>query len=247
MRTHRLLLAMLVSIALLPTLPANGAPVDDARALMAAYHEDPARIDKARELLVAEVQRDPTLETLVELARAWFLTGEMRATTEATRLDAYERGRDAASRAIALGPRNESAHLYYAANDGRWVEVKGVMRSLVALPRLRETSDTILAINPASVDGLVLAGSLDAQIPGFLGGDKARAEQRLKRALEIDPHHPGARLELARLYLATGRRAASRTELQRLLDDHTPSDLPYWTVRSVPRARALLESLGEGR
>jgi thioredoxin-like negative regulator of GroEL len=121
------------------------------------------------------------------------------------------------------------------------------MRSLFALPRLREAADTILTLNPSSADGLVLAGSLDAEVPGFLGGDQARAEQRFNRALAIDPHHAGARFQLARLYLATGRKAAARAELRRLLDDPAPSDRAYWMVRSVPSARALLESLGEGR
>ncbi|MGH7391656.1 MAG: tetratricopeptide repeat protein [Candidatus Rokuibacteriota bacterium] len=247
MRRRRLVVAVLVPVALLPLLASGDSPVDAARALLAAYHEDPARIDRARELLEAAAQRDPSPGTLVELARAWFLTGEMRATTDDARLAAYERGRETARRAIAGASHSERAHLYYAANEGRWVELKGVLRALFALPRLREAADTILALNPASVDGLVLAGSLDAEVPAFLGGDKARAERRFLRALEVDPHHPGARLQLARLYVSLGRRADARHELRRLLDDRAPSDRAYWTVRTVPRARALLQSLGEDR
>ncbi len=247
MRARRLLLSVLVPIVLLPAVAVSESPVERARTLLTSYHEDPARIDEARELLEAAAQLDPSPETLVDLARAWFLAGEMRVATADARMAAYERGRETARRAIALAPRNEHAHLYFAANEGRWVELKGVMRALFALPRLREAADTVLAINPASVDGLVLAGSLDADVPAFLGGDKTRAEQRFRRALEIDPHHPGARFELARLYVAMGRRAEARHELRGLLDDRAPSDLAYWTVHTVPRARSLLQSLGADR
>src|SRR5262245_64370263 len=112
MRAFRYLVAVLVAIALLPAL-AIGTPVDEARTLLAAYHEDPARIDQARELLEKAAQGDPAPEVLVELARAWFLTGEMRATTDAARLVAYERGSEAARRVMELARPNESAYVYY--------------------------------------------------------------------------------------------------------------------------------------
>jgi tetratricopeptide (TPR) repeat protein len=211
----RLLLSALFSIALLPAVAAGETPVDAARALLDTYHEDLARIDRARALLDAEAQREPSARAFVELARAWFLTGELRAATDEARLAAYDQGRDAGRRAVALAPRDERAHLYLAANDGRWVELKGVLRALFALPRLREASETILRLNPSSPAGLTLAGSLAAEVPGFLGGDKALAERHFQRALEVDPHHTATRFELARLYIATGRRADARRELER--------------------------------
>ncbi len=226
-----------------PLTVAADAPVAAARALLEAYHEDPTRIDRARELLEGEAQREPSPQVLIELARACFLTGELRATTDEARILVYASGREAGRRAVALAPRDERAHLYFAANDGRWVELKGILRSLFALPRLREAADTILTLNPSSPAGLTLAGSLAAEVPGFLGGDKVLAERHFQQALDIDPHHTGTRLELARLYIATGRRAEARRELERLLADRTPTDRPYWVTSEVPRARILLESL----
>ena len=44
--------------------------------------------------------------------------------------------------------------------------------------------------------------------------------------------------------MATRRWADARRELERVLDDPAPSDLPRWTVAEVPRARALLAELG---
>src|SRR5437773_1828001 len=54
-------------------------PLEAARGLLAAWHDDPARIDRARVLLEAEAAADPSADTLVELSRAWLLTGCFRA------------------------------------------------------------------------------------------------------------------------------------------------------------------------
>src|SRR5438128_1267350 len=46
-------------------------PLEAARGLLAAWHDDPARIDRARVLLEAEAAADPSADTLVELPRGW--------------------------------------------------------------------------------------------------------------------------------------------------------------------------------
>jgi len=217
--------------------------VETARALLTAWHEDPARIDRARTLLESVAVAEPSPPTLVELSRVWFLTGDFRAHSTGERLAAYERGRQAAGRARDLA-QSEQAYLWYAINTGRVAELTGVMRAVRLVGSVRESSQVVLRINPSSVDGLVLAGGLAAELPGFMGGDREKAESYFARALELDPHKTGGRLELARLYMATRRWADARRELERILDDPAPSDLPRWTVAEAPRARALLAELG---
>jgi len=235
--------------ALALTLLAGAAPVDAedpvaaARALLAAWHEDPARIDRARTLLESAAAAEPSVPTLVELSRAWFLTGDFRAQSTSERLAAYERGREAARRARDL-THNEPAYFWYAINTGRVAELTGVVHSLGLVSTVRESSQQILRLNPSSVDGLILAGGLAAELPGFMGGDRAKAESYFTRALELDPHKTGGRLELARLYMATRRWTDARRELERILSEPAPSDLPRWTISEIPRARALLAELG---
>src|SRR5207302_1884758 len=125
--------------------------LETARTLLAAWHDDPARIDRARTLLEAEAAASPSVETLIELSDAWFLTGEFRATSERERMAAYEQGSRAARRAIAIAP----------------------------------------------------------------------------------------------LYLAQRRWAEAARELQAVLGDDAPSDVPRWATRDRPRARALLSELRE--
>lgn len=233
----------LPALLTLVTLAAAQDAVGSARALLAGWHEDRARIDGARALLESAAAARPAAETLVELSRAWFLTGDIRARADAEKLAAYEHGREAARRAIAAEPGNDAAHLWLAMNTGRVAELRGMVAGLKMLPAIRESSDTVLRLNPKNVDGLILAGGILANVPRLMGGDRAKAEAQFRRALELDPHKTSARIELAELYMDLKRWADARLELQRILDEPSPTDRPRWTVTEAPRARGLLAEI----
>jgi hypothetical protein len=234
--------------AALSTLAASpaSAPVDTARALLHDFRADPARIDRARDLLEAAVSRDEAVDTrtLVTLSRAWFLYGENRATTEEARLTAYDRGRVVAERAIARAPGDAEAHLWSAINLGSWAHVKGLVRSLLTLQTIRREVDTVLRLAPDNVEAHAMAGSLDREVPPILGGDKAKAEAHFKTARKLAPHLTGVRLELAKLYIKMDRPAEARQELQGVLDEAAPADRSRWELTELPQARDLLRSLG---
>jgi predicted Zn-dependent protease len=223
----------------------DDTPLERARALIARYDEDPARIDRARQLLEAALERERPVEAMILLSRVYFLTGEVRARDDDERLAAYGRGRDWGRRAVELAPRSEEAHVWYALNIGRWGQVKGVMRSLFLLPTLKEEIDTIFAINPKSVRGHALAGNVLLELPGILGGDRKKAEEHFRAGLAVDPHFTVLRVDLARLLIAAGRREDARRELTRVVNETAPTSPADWNARDRPRARALLESLGD--
>jgi tetratricopeptide (TPR) repeat protein len=231
-------------LLLAPAAPAGDA-VTTARAQLAAWHEDPARLERTRDLLQAAVAAAPTAEALIELARVWFTIGEFRARGERDRVAAYERGREAGHRAIALAPRSDRAHLWYAINTGRLAELRGLVRAAALLSTIREESELVLALNPGNVDGLILAAGLAAEVPRVLGGDRDRAEALFKRALAADPHQTGGRLELARLYVGARRWQEAHRELQRIVDERAPSDPPRFALNDLPRARAMLTELSQ--
>jgi len=245
MGLRRFAVALVVLLSVTAAALAGDA-VDEARSLLRAWHEDRSRIDRARTVLQAATANNPDADALTELAGVWFLTGDFLARDAAERQAAYEQGSETARRAIAAAPRNEEAHLWYAANIGRLAELRGFLRAATMLSTIREESATVLRLNPSNVEGLTLAGSLDAALPSLMGGDRARAETRFLRALELDPHRTGTRLELARFYMASKRWADARRELDRILAERAPSDVPRWTVREAPDARALLAEL-DGR
>jgi len=218
-------------------------PVEAARALIARYHEDPAALDRARDLLDAALARDRRVDTMTTLSYVQFLIGDVRATTAEAKLAAYDRGREIGRRAVELAPKNHDAHLWYAINTARWGETKGVLRSLFLLPTIRQELEILLELDPRSVRAHILAGNVLLEVPGFAGGDRVKAEEHLRKALEIDPRFTNARVDLARVYIADARYADARRELQRVVNETSPSVIADWAMKDAPRARKLLESI----
>jgi tetratricopeptide (TPR) repeat protein len=238
-------LALAVAVGLLVPARTTTAEtlLETARALVARYDQDPARLDRAREVLEAAAAREPQPEMLILLSRVDYLWGDIRATTTDDKLAAYERGRQAGQQAIALAPESAEAHLWYAVNTGRWGQTKGVLRSLWLLRPLRHELETIFSLDPRMAGAHVLAGNVDFEVPAMVGGNRQRAEEHFKTALTLDPTFTGARVDLARLYLATGRAADARRELQAVIDETAPTNVADWTMKDLPRARKLLESI----
>jgi len=236
-------IALALLLVLTPATVLAQTPVERARGLIATYHEDPHRIDEARDLLEVAITRDRPSDAVALLSRIYFLAGEVRATTDDEKLAAFGRGRDLGKLAIELAPRSEEAHVWYALNLGRWGQIKGLMRSAVLVPTIREELDTILAINPRSVRGLALAGNLFFELPGMLGGDRKKAEEYFRKGIEVDPHFTVLRLDLAKLLIAEGRIAEARRELQQVVNETAPTNVADWTARDRPRARTRLDEL----
>src|SRR3989449_5022002 len=222
------------------TTPPASRPVVVAWRLLCTFHEDRARLDRARDLLEGEVAQTPTLEALLLLSWVHLTWADYRATTTEAKLASYERGRDVAKRASELAPRSPDAHLWYAANLGRWAIAKGKLRAAFLLSTLRQEIQTILELDPDHVPGLALAGSFYLETPGMFGGDVPRAEGYLRKALTLDPHFTRARIELARCLIEQRRYDEARGELKRVVDERQPSYPADWVMRHQPTAERLL-------
>ena len=235
--------ALALALGALATPVIADTPAQNARALIVRYDQDVARLDRARDLLETALAGERRVDTLTTLSYVYFLFGDVRARTAEEKLAAYDRGRELGKRAVELAPRDEEAHLWYAINTARWGQTKGVLRSLFLLPTVREEIETILALNPQSARGRALAGNVLMEVPGFVGGDRTRAEKQFRWGIEADPHFTGLRVDLARLLIAGGRDDEARQELTRVIEERTPTNVADWTVKDRPRARELLESL----
>src|SRR2546426_466232 len=145
--------------------------------------------------------------------------------------------------ASAGTPVADAQALISRSHTGRWVQTKGVHRSLFLLPTLREEIEILLQLDPRSVRAHSLAGNVYTEVPELFGGDKEKAEEHFKKGLAIDPKFTVLRIDLARLYITTDRYAEARRELQRVIDETAPTFVADWTVKDRPRARQLLESI----
>ena len=226
-----------------PPATLSGPVAREAWKDLTTFHEDRARIDRARDILEQEVARTGSLESLVLLAWAHLAWADYRASTTEAKLASYERGRDVAKRAVDLAPGSPEAHLWYAANLGRWAITSGKLRAAFMLSTLRGEIDTILALDPNHVPGLSLAGSFYLETPALFGGDVPRAEGYLRKAVGLDPHFTRARVELGRCLIELGRYAEARAELTQVIDERQPSYPADWVLRHKPHAERLLAEI----
>lgn len=223
--------------------PPPAGPVAEAWTLFARYDEDLSRIDRARDLLERAIRHERTVDAVILLAWVHLTWADLRAATPEEKLAGYERGRDLAKLAVELAPRNPEAHLWYAANLGRWATTKGKLRAAFLLGTIREAIETALTLAPNSAPALALAGSFYFETPGLLGGDLARAEAYQRKALAADPYFTRARVELARCLIEQRRYHEARRELRRVLDESRPSYRADWAVKHRPVAERLLAEL----
>lgn len=237
-----------VRLLLLVVLTATSVSADPAliarvETVATTYHEDPKALDALREEVTRAVERDARPDLLIALARVSFIWGDVRATSPEQKLDAYERGREAARRAVEREPKNALAHLWYAVNTGRWGQTKGVVRSLFLLPEVQREIDTVIALDPKLTPVYSLAGNVYYEVPGMLGGDLAKAEAMFRKGLEQDRHFTGMRVGLAKTLVKLGRIAEARRELDGVLAETAPRNRADFTMKDVPEARRLLESI----
>jgi len=215
----------------------------EVRGLTGRYHENPPRIDALRPLMAQAAQADPGVDNLLALAQIAFLYGDVRARDAQEKLDAYEQGRQAASRAAEIEPRNARAHFWYATNAGRWGQTKGVLRSLFLLPEVKRGMETALELDPRFPPAYVLAGTVYYEVPGLFGGDLEKSERLFRAGLEVDGRFTGLRVGLARTLIKRGRVPEARRELQAVLDEKAASNAADWTLKDSPEARRLLADL----
>ncbi len=235
--------AILVLLSAAGPAGAQSPLAAEVRALADRYHERPARIDALRPLVAQAAQADPHVDNLLALAQIAFLYGDVRARNDEEKLEAYEQGRQAATRAAEMAPRNGRAHFWYATNAGRWGQTKGVMRSLFLLPEVKRGMETALELDPRYPPAYVLAGTVYYEVPGLFGGDLEKSERLFRTGLEVDGRFTGLRIGLARTLIKRGRLPEARRELQAVLDEKAPSNPADWTLKDAPEARRLLDTL----
>ena len=179
----------LVLVVFLPVAWADDGVLGRMAHLATHYHEDVTRLDKGVKELERVVAAAPTPPALAMLAQITYIWAGARASTRDEKLAAYERGRDAAERALQRDPSSADARYWRAANFGRIVETTGGVKAVVRGIGFNfvEEMKTILSQQPQYVAAYGFLGAYNHRLPWPLGS-LDEAVSLYAKAVALDPH-----------------------------------------------------------
>jgi tetratricopeptide (TPR) repeat protein len=161
----------------------------------------------------------------------------------------YERGEQAAERALALKEDSAEAHFYLAANRGNVVNLRPFWKvSPTVVADLEKHLQRALELDPRHARALHMMGVLLDETPGplrlLLVGKKGQVEGYLTRAVEADGNrYSYIRWSLVEFYRNAGRPAQARAQAQALLETASQVDRRIWAEKYRPAAEVLLKNL----
>ncbi len=146
-----------------------------------------------------------------------------------------------AKKAMALQPEKTDGHYWLGVNNGKYGEVKGVMKSLSLVKPIKKSMFKIIEIDRGYEDGGAdrVLGRVFFKVPGIAGGSKDKSLEHLEKSKELGPEDPITRVYLAETYLAKDRVDDARAELEYVLN--MPDD-PRW-VSGVSEAKRDAQEL----
>ena len=180
-------------------------------------------------------------------ARALYWLGDHAKTRRDSRMY-FKAGIEQAEKAVEAAPRSPDAHFWLAGLYGSYGEARGVLKSLFLVKPIRRELEAILEINERYQGGAAhrVLGIVDYKVPGFAGGNKRRAEERLLKALEIDATNAFNHFYLAEFYALTGKTKQALAHLKKIDDLGPNRDVDAADLASVKekarRLRATLSS-----
>jgi tetratricopeptide (TPR) repeat protein len=165
------------------------------------------------------------------------------ALTDESKLAAYQRGLELARQAVAADDRNADAHFAVFATQGKIMLIEGATLNPANLVKANRELDRTLELEPNHADALASKGGLYRQLPWLLGGDLAKAEDCLTRAVQLNPEAVGARIELAQTYRDMGQPERGLP----LLETAAEKAEKQARYQRLAEARKLLQEFGSAR
>jgi tetratricopeptide (TPR) repeat protein len=239
------------ALILLALLTGAAAPAPQAAKDPDRLYADRENLQSALEAAAiweGRLQKDKeNFEAAWKLARACYWLGGHVA--EDDRRKQYERGIEAATRAVALQPKRPEGHFWMAADMGAMAEFFGLGAGIRYRGPVKRALETVLQLDPAFQQGSAdrALGRWYFRVPRLFGGSRDKAIEHLKRSLTYAPQSTATHYFLAETFFEMDRRDEARREAQRVLD--APLD-PDWAPEDrefKQQAKTLLQKMGSGK
>jgi tetratricopeptide (TPR) repeat protein len=162
---------------------------------------------------------------------------------KAEKLHYFENGMALAETLIKVNERNPWGHFWYASNYGEICRVKGILKSLFGLAKIKSEFNRTLELDSLNTDAIYGRAVVYFESPGFAGGDKKKAVEYLKKAIAIEPKFTLPYLELAQYYARVKKYAEARVLLNQLLEINNPKYPSDYFLNDKPKAVKLLAEI----
>jgi tetratricopeptide (TPR) repeat protein len=157
----------------------------------------------------------------------------------------FERGMDAAMKAIELQPNRPEGHFWLAADMGAMAEGFGLRAGIKYRGPIKKELETVLMIDAGFQQGSAdrALGRWYLRVPRLFGGSKDQSVEHLKKSLTYAPESSATHFFLAETYLEMEKKDDAKRELQAVLaaplhPEWTPEDKEF-----KEKATALLKKL----
>jgi len=157
----------------------------------------------------------------------------------------YEKGEKLAKFAIEKNPDNPEAHFWFALNKGGVGKINGVLNSLFMVDDLKKEAQKVIELDPEHAGAHMLLGEIYKSLPGLFGGDKKKAIEEFKIAIEKDSLHTPSYIRLAKTYRDTGESEKAKEILNKLLSLETSRDIRHFELYDKKDAEKLLKEIRE--
>ena len=203
-----------------------------------------ASVVEAARIWEARLAKDPRdFESAWKLARACYWLGGHVAVDD--RRKQFERGIEAANKAVALHPNRAEGHFWLAADMGAMAEGFGLRAGIKYRGPIKKALETVLMIDPGFQQGSAdrALGRWYFKVPGLFGGSNRKSEEHLRKSLTYNPQSISSRYFLAETLEDMGRKSDA---IGTLRDIEALAVDPDWAPEDAEfkqKARALLAKL----
>lgn len=206
-----------------------------------AERADLAKVKLAAESLRGVLKDDSqNFEAARRLCEFYYFLGKRVPPPQ--QLEFFQRGMEAAKKAIELQPHQAAGYFWLATHQGLYGETKGLFSSMRMRKEIRAHFEKSAQLDPNYYGGGAWRGlgRWDYRVPRLMGGNKKRSAEELEKSLQIAPGNSLTKLYLAETYLEIGRKPAAQQQLREIL---TMQPDARWTVEhreNIVEAQRLL-------
>ncbi len=229
----------LLSLNLIPVL-------NEIDSIYQESYLDSSLYNKASSMLDSLYRLYPeNIEVLWRKSYFCYLKGDA-ARTKDEKLKYFKEGQELGKKGIQIDSMHPEVHYWYAVNRAKEGEVKGVLNSLFMVEELKKEGNLVLELDPKHAGAYVLLGSIYNALPSFAGGDKNKAIEYLKKAIQYDPTYNAAYMTLAEIYINNKKYSEARELLKNFVNLKNPRDKRLFYLNDKKKAEEMLKKI-EGK